>query len=357
MAFHTPHGQRAVPAAVELVELRLPDALPGALRADRRALRDRQGRGPDRQHRPHRPRRPDRAATSSTRSAGSGCSAARTSSRRTRRSREASKSTRTAIDRPRRLDRPQPRPLRLRVERARRRRAAHRRRLLRADPPRQGADARTSPPAWSATPSATRATGSRTSCAPRPRTGSSSPATAPATASRSRARASGRRSTSGSPPRARSSGARRRADARAGAAPLRARSAPGTRPPTRSPCSSSSAIPRLPPKVLTQLLRLMGRERPCRTAFGWYLTLAHPNFAIAQLSAEAAELMREPCPPLSSMPSPGSTPSRASPIVPRSSPSCAPRCRRPTAWPCCSSTSTTSRSSTTASVTRPATGC
>ena len=39
------------------------------------------------------------------------------------------------------------------------------------------------------------------------------------------------------------------------------------------------AIPRLPPPVLTRLLRLMGRERPCRTAFGWYLTLAHPNFA------------------------------------------------------------------------------
>ena len=37
------------------------------------------------------------------------------------------------------------------------------------------------------------------------------------------------------------------------------------------------AIPNLPPKVLTQFLKLMGRERPCRTAFGWYLTLAHPS--------------------------------------------------------------------------------
>lgn len=43
-----------------------------------------------------------------------------------------------------------------------------------------------------------------------------------------------------------------------------------------------NAIPRMPPKALTQFLRLMGRERLCRTTFGWYLTLAHPNFAIAQ---------------------------------------------------------------------------
>jgi flavin-dependent dehydrogenase len=36
------------------------------------------------------------------------------------------------------------------------------------------------------------------------------------------------------------------------------------------------AIPRLPPKVLTRVLALMGRERPCRTAFGWYLSIAPP---------------------------------------------------------------------------------
>ena len=36
------------------------------------------------------------------------------------------------------------------------------------------------------------------------------------------------------------------------------------------------AIPRLPPTALTRLLRLMGRERPCRTAFGWYLSIAPP---------------------------------------------------------------------------------
>jgi flavin-dependent dehydrogenase len=43
-----------------------------------------------------------------------------------------------------------------------------------------------------------------------------------------------------------------------------------------------NAIPRLPPKALTQFLKLMGRERACRTAFSWYLTLAHPKFASPQ---------------------------------------------------------------------------
>ncbi len=36
------------------------------------------------------------------------------------------------------------------------------------------------------------------------------------------------------------------------------------------------AIPRLPPRVLHALLRLMGRERPCRRAFTWYLDQARP---------------------------------------------------------------------------------
>jgi flavin-dependent dehydrogenase len=36
------------------------------------------------------------------------------------------------------------------------------------------------------------------------------------------------------------------------------------------------AIPNLPPQALTRLLKVMGRERPCRTAFGWYLSIAPP---------------------------------------------------------------------------------
>jgi len=35
-------------------------------------------------------------------------------------------------------------------------------------------------------------------------------------------------------------------------------------------------IPRLPPRALTALLKVMGRERPCRRAFDWYLAIAPP---------------------------------------------------------------------------------
>src|SRR3954452_11142331 len=35
-------------------------------------------------------------------------------------------------------------------------------------------------------------------------------------------------------------------------------------------------VPRLPPRALTALLKVMGRERPCRRAFTWYLDQARP---------------------------------------------------------------------------------
>jgi hypothetical protein len=35
-------------------------------------------------------------------------------------------------------------------------------------------------------------------------------------------------------------------------------------------------IPRLPPRALTALLSVMGREKPCRRAFSWYLAIAPP---------------------------------------------------------------------------------
>jgi menaquinone-9 beta-reductase len=38
-------------------------------------------------------------------------------------------------------------------------------------------------------------------------------------------------------------------------------------------------IPQLPPRALTALLRVLGRERPCRRAFSWYLEQAHPRSA------------------------------------------------------------------------------
>jgi flavin-dependent dehydrogenase len=40
-------------------------------------------------------------------------------------------------------------------------------------------------------------------------------------------------------------------------------------------------IPALPPRALTALLAVAGRERPCRRAFSWYLEQAHPRFAAA----------------------------------------------------------------------------
>jgi flavin-dependent dehydrogenase len=38
-------------------------------------------------------------------------------------------------------------------------------------------------------------------------------------------------------------------------------------------------VPALPPRALTALLAVLGRERPCRRAFTWYLDQAHPRFA------------------------------------------------------------------------------
>ncbi|WP_037500676.1 NAD(P)/FAD-dependent oxidoreductase, partial [Solirubrobacter soli] len=37
-------------------------------------------------------------------------------------------------------------------------------------------------------------------------------------------------------------------------------------------------VPRLPPRLLTALLRVMGRERACRRAFDWYLNVAPPTY-------------------------------------------------------------------------------
>jgi flavin-dependent dehydrogenase len=37
-------------------------------------------------------------------------------------------------------------------------------------------------------------------------------------------------------------------------------------------------VPALPPRALTALLAVLGRERPCRRAFAWYLRQAHPSF-------------------------------------------------------------------------------
>jgi flavin-dependent dehydrogenase len=45
-------------------------------------------------------------------------------------------------------------------------------------------------------------------------------------------------------------------------------------------------IPALPPRALTALLAVLGRERPCRRAFTWYLDQAHPRFAGAPAAGQ-----------------------------------------------------------------------
>jgi flavin-dependent dehydrogenase len=45
-------------------------------------------------------------------------------------------------------------------------------------------------------------------------------------------------------------------------------------------------IPALPPRMLTAALAILGRERPCRRAFTWYLEQAHPR------SAQASSVIR-----------------------------------------------------------------
>ena len=47
-------------------------------------------------------------------------------------------------------------------------------------------------------------------------------------------------------------------------------------------------IPALPPRVLTALLAVLGRERPCRRAFTWYLEQAHPRVAVSSATRAPA---------------------------------------------------------------------
>jgi flavin-dependent dehydrogenase len=44
------------------------------------------------------------------------------------------------------------------------------------------------------------------------------------------------------------------------------------------------AIPRIPPRALTALLSLAGRERVCTAAFGWYLDQVHPGYAVRHVT-------------------------------------------------------------------------
>ena len=68
--------------------------------------------------------------------------------------------------------------------------------------------------------------------------------------------------------------------------PPTARSRPGTRR-VRARAALQRLIPALPPRALTALLAVMGRERPCRRAFSWYLEQAHPRFAVGGADGRA----------------------------------------------------------------------
>ena len=194
LVIHTPHGDRPLRAALDLLDLRLPRALRAALARLRRrrfetakvngraraAERRRRDRGRD------RPRRRSPRRWSSTRSAGAGCSPPATAtSRPTRRSRAGSRSTPAGSgeDLEIWIDRryvpagygwsfPAGDELRIGVGSFDPRFHVKETTELLAEDLGKRAE------------SATRATGSPTSCAARPRAASSSPATRPATACR-----------------------------------------------------------------------------------------------------------------------------------------------------------------------------
>ena len=285
---HPPRDQ-PLPAALDLLDLRLPRALPAALARLRRPVRDRQGQ------RPCRCRR--RAATGSDRSRHRPRHDQRAAGRRRARlapdaglRRRLPAARRAALARPRGaprrrlrgpgdLDRPQIRARRLRLVVPGPRRAADRDRLLRPPLPRQGHDRRARPRTSARSRTSTRETGSPTSCAGRPRAASSSPATPPATACRSAPRASAPRSTSGS-----------RWDRSCAAWSRAARAAPRRKPRYASFHDThewkfkwmlrvQKLIPRVPPRLLAPLIRLMGDKRFVDWSFDHYLRIAPPEYA------------------------------------------------------------------------------
>ena len=133
-------------------------------------------------------------------------------------------------------------------------------------------------PARRRAPSATRATGSRTRCARPRRTACSSSATAPGHCLP--LSGEGIRTAfyfgiaAGRELRAVLAGEQ---DRDAGARELRRVLGAPRAAPSASRCGLQRLIPALPPRVLTALLALMGRARPCRRAFTWYLGSPTPR--------------------------------------------------------------------------------
>ena len=287
-----PHAARlgALPAAVELVGVRLPRAVRGAVGAVRDArfeianVDGRTGRrGAHRPRRPHRAADRRRARLAPRAGPGAGRPAARGA-----RSRAAWRSTRTAAA-PTSTSGSTARSCATATPgRCRLRPAARRRRLLRAAPPRQGAHARASPAGCGV--DAVRYQGNWFPHRLRPAAedgvffaGDCGRALLPAVGRgdphrvllRHRLRARAARGARG---RARRDEALERygafsaAHARPFALALRLQ----------------RLIPALPPRALTALLAVMGRERLCRRAFDWYLDQAPPAAAAPTRGDEAA---------------------------------------------------------------------
>ena len=141
---HTPSGDRPLAAAVDVLDLRLPDAVRAAVGPERRRrVRDRQGGRAHRQRRPHRPRRRARARDRGRARLAAGARAGRErAAAGGARCRAGWRSIRTATRRrPRAVARPPLHLARLRLVVPGARRAADRRRLVRPAPARQGPDA------------------------------------------------------------------------------------------------------------------------------------------------------------------------------------------------------------------------
>ncbi len=184
LVIHTPHVDHPDAASVDVLDLRLPGALRAAVPAVRRRVRDGQGRRADRHHRAHGPGRPGRAAGRRLPGLAPGPGLQRLPAHR-----------RAAVTRARGAPW-QERPTTWRSGSIA---ATSRPATAGASRPatRSGSGSAPSIPAspsrsrpsgwrgtWTATPSATRATGSPTSCAERPRTRCSSSATRRGTACR-----------------------------------------------------------------------------------------------------------------------------------------------------------------------------
>ena len=185
LVVRTPHGSSRWPLPWTFSTFDYPRAVPAAARPGRLRVRDREGERAHRRHGPHRSRRPERPADRGRARLAPDAGRQRRlpAAGRAALARAGGASART-LGRPGNLDRPLDRARRLRLELPRARRAAHRRGLVRPALPREGQHREAGGGPRLRGRSASRGTGSRTSCARRPRTASSSSATPPATACR-----------------------------------------------------------------------------------------------------------------------------------------------------------------------------